>query len=107
MKKPNKAKIVLDNYPMNCGECPLHRVDDNDKLRCPFFMLPLPIKYLEERKNGCPILPETEIIACHKCIHWDKEDGMFPDFDDKQWHHCKWLEIDTPEYFYCEQGADK
>lgn len=106
MRKPIKAKIVLDNYPMNCGECPLHRIE-REELRCPFWHLPLPMRYLEERKNGCPILPETEIIACHKCIHWDKEDKMFADFDGKQWHHCKRLDIDTPEYFYCEQGIDK
>ena len=48
--------------------------------------------------------PKVELIRCRDCFYWLREDGMFKDIDEKQWHHCPHLGIDTDEYFYCREG---
>ena len=45
------------------------------------------------------------VVHCRNCIHWDREDKHFRDFDEKQWHSCPYMGIkDVPEYFYCREG---
>ncbi len=48
-----------------------------------------------------------ELIRCKDCKHWARNDGMFKDFDEREWHHCPHLGIDTDGYFSCSEGKRK
>jgi hypothetical protein len=54
-----------------------------------------------------PTVDAVPVIRCKDCKHWDRNDGMFKDFDGRQWHHCPHLGIDTDGYFSCIEGKRK
>lgn len=49
----------------------------------------------------------VEVIRCKDCKHWARNDGVFKDFDEREWHHCPHLGIDTDGYFSCIEGERK
>ena len=48
-----------------------------------------------------------ELVRCKDCKRWARNDGMFKDFDEREWHHCPHLGIDTDGYFSCIEGKRK
>ena len=57
-------------------------------------------------ENGV-LMRETELIRCKDCKYWCTDDGMFKDIDERQWHHCSHIGIDTEEYFFCSEAERK
>ena len=55
---------------------------------------------LDTQSSG-PIQIIGELVRCKDCEHWDRNDGMFKDFDEREWHHCPHLGIDTFVQFAC------
>ena len=53
------------------------------------------------------IRKQPELIRCKDCKHWARNDGMFRDIDEREWHHCPHLGIDTDGYFSCIEGERK
>ena len=59
-----------------------------------------------DAENGI-LTMETELIRCKDCKYWSTDDGMFKDIDERQWHHCSHIGIDTEEYFFCSEAERK
>ena len=57
--------------------------------------------------GGVSFKPHGELIRCKDCRYWSVEDGMFPDIDEREWHHCPHIGIDTDAYFYCREAERK
>ena len=49
----------------------------------------------------------VELVRCKDCKYWSTDDGMFKDIDERQWHHCSHIGIDTEEYFFCSEAERK
>ncbi|MBR2844664.1 MAG: hypothetical protein IKF00_05575 [Solobacterium sp.] len=49
----------------------------------------------------------VSVTRCKDCKRWNRNDGMFKDFDEREWHHCPHLGIDTDGYFSCIEGERK
>ena len=49
-------------------------------------------------------ITEGEITYCWTCRHWQRNDGTFPDFDEKEWHKCELFNMVMPQYHYCGCG---
>ena len=60
-----------------------------------------------DAKSTGPIQIVRELIRCKDCKHWARNDGMFKDIDEREWHHCPHLGIDTDGYFSCIEGEKK
>lgn len=54
-----------------------------------------------------PTMDAVPVIRCKDCKRWNRNDGMFKDFDEREWHHCPHLGIDTDGYFSCIEGKRK
>lgn len=54
-----------------------------------------------------PTVDAMPVIRCKDCKRWNRNDGMFKDFDEREWHHCPHLGIDTDGYFSCIEGKRK
>jgi hypothetical protein len=54
-----------------------------------------------------PTVDAVPVIRCKDCKRWNRNDGMFKDFDEREWHHCPHLGIDTDGYFSCIEGKIK
>lgn len=54
-----------------------------------------------------PTVDAVPVIRCKDCKRWNRTDGMFKDFDEREWHHCPHLGIDTDGYFSCIEGKRK
>ena len=52
-------------------------------------------------------LETKELITCADCMRWDVNDGTFKDIDDRQWHNCSRLGIETVESFFCKLAIQK
>lgn len=57
---------------------------------------------LDTKVSG-PIQIIGELVRCKDCDHWARNDGMFK-LDEREWHHCPHLGIDTDGYFSCIEG---
>lgn len=60
-----------------------------------------------DTKSSGPIQIVRELVRCKDCKHWARNDGMFRDIDEREWHHCPHLGIDTDGYFSCIEGERK
>ena len=63
--------------------------------------------WLIDRINHAPTIDAVPVIRCKDCKHWCTDDGMFKDIDERQWHHCSHIGIDTEEYFFCSEAERK
>lgn len=54
-----------------------------------------------------PTVDAMPVIRCKDCKRWNRNAGMFKDFDEREWHHCPHLGIDTDGYFSCIEGKRK
>lgn len=71
--------------------------------------------YLENAKTG-EKREWVRVIRCENCKKWNTNDGMFKDFDGKEWHECKELNVFTsacgnvpitPSWHYCSWADRK
>ena len=56
---------------------------------------------------NAPTVDAVPVIRCKDCKRWATDDGMFKDIDERQWHHCPHIGIDTEEYFFCSEAERK
>lgn len=83
---------------------------DNDKLK---FVadsngkLVVTLENLTDAIVKKELLQNCVITRCKDCKYWCTDDGMFKDIDERQWHHCSHIGIDTEEYFFCSEAERK
>ena len=65
------------------------------------------VKWMKEILSNAPTVDAMPVTWCKDCKHWERNDGMFKDFDEREWHHCPHLGIDTDGYFSCIEGKRK
>lgn len=73
------------------------------------YIIPIPKPINELQFVIYDKIPEryTELIRCKDCKYWSTYGGMFKDIDERQWHHCPHIGIDTEEYFFCSEAERK
>lgn len=69
------------------------------------------------KDSNTPIIEfVSDLIRCENCKKWNTNDGMFKDFDGKEWHECKELNAFTsacgnvpitPSWHYCSWADRK
>ena len=84
------------------------RLIDADALIRSTIYNPLHVPYITKSDiEAAPTIDAVPVIRCKDCKHWNRNDGMFKDFDGREWHHCPHLGIDTDGYFSCIEGKRK
>lgn len=60
-----------------------------------------------ETEDGIDSDRMAELLRCKDCRRWNTKDGMFKDFDERQWHECPYLGVPTDEWFFCRDAERK